>query len=240
MTLCLVHTRNVPSMGEQLIMATDSLITGGFDYPHGTKLLLFQRKDCALCWEGDTFFSYCFCENIRNDIDYSDYLSTEGSDLHGPLKRIVMIANDLWGANQRDKNSNYHNAEFSFIFAGYSYRLKKILAWHVQQDDHRDFRSIEIPELSKPKFIGTEDARKAAEKLVESCAISPYQALVRIIDENKYRNVGGIPQIVTIDRRGVEPIGILKQNRRYLFGRELNSGGHFTKIRYINYDGADL
>jgi hypothetical protein len=59
-------------------------------------------------------------------------------------------------------------------------------------------------------------------------------------EDTKIRDVGGIPQLVTIDSSGLKVLGVVKDGERHIFGRKLASTGHRTKVRYVSYDGTDL
>jgi|ERR1700733_1104605 hypothetical protein len=72
-------------------MACDSLISGGYRYPFGTKLMLFARKDCALAWEGGTSYTYSFAVHAKTDIDWSDKLSQD-ADIDAICRRFVAMA----------------------------------------------------------------------------------------------------------------------------------------------------
>ncbi|PLS87233.1 MAG: hypothetical protein CYG60_02970 [Actinobacteria bacterium] len=223
--------------GDQLVLATDSLITGGFEYPHGTKLLVLDRGDCGLCWEGSTAFTYSFTENARVDIDFSDSLNSNDKPLIVLAKRITKVFNDLWQANLNDSSSMFKDEEFSFIFGGYCPNLKRIQSWHIRRKDNLRGFSPEERRLSlgKPCFVGS-GAVYARAIFQREPGISPYQVLLRVIEDDSVRDVGGIPQLVTIDENGVEVVGVIKDGARYLFGRRLNSTGHKTKVKFIPYD----
>ena len=240
MTLCVAWRRCVNSE-DQLVLATDSLITGGLEYPHGTKLMVFGRGDCGLCWEGSTAFTYSFAENARVDIDFSDSLGISHKPLFVVARRITKVFNSLWRANLDDPSSVFKNDELSFLFGGYCPKFKEVQSWHISQNDRLEGFSPKRRRISvgNPCFTGSgkDHARAIFNSEPE---LSPYHVLLRVIEDSNVRDVGGIPQLVTIDRTGLEVIGIVKDDERYLFGRKLTSTGHKTKVRYISYDGTDL
>lgn len=240
MTLCVAWKRRVNSQ-DQLVLATDSMITGGLEYPHGTKLLVFGRGDCGLCWEGSTTFTYSFAENARVDIDLSDSLSISDKPLFIVARRLTKVFNTLWQANLNDSSSLFKTEKFSFLFGGYCPTYKEIQFWHIKQKEQSQGFSSEKRRLDygKPYFIGSGGDSARAIRDRES-DISPYQVLLRIIEDSSIRDVGGVPQLVTIDHTGLKVIGVVKDDERYVFGRKLASTGHKTKARYISYDGSEL
>ncbi len=229
MTLCAAWIRN-----NQLIFATDSVITGGYTYPHGTKLITFGRNDCALCWEGDTSFTYSFAENARIDVEFSDHLCTRETPLIAVAKRITKVFNQLWKANLEDTQSVFHQARLSFFFGGYCPSYQKIVLWHIKQVGAEGYFRAAFQTLRQPLFAGS--GREMALKICrQNPGFSPYQVLLQVLEDRSVTDVGGIPQVIVFDEQGAEIIGIVKDNQRYLFGRELDSRGHRAKIRYIPY-----
>jgi hypothetical protein len=233
MTLCVTWRRNLPTIGLQVLLATDSMITGGFDYSYGAKLFPFARNDCAMCWEGEAFFPYTMISNIRNDIDYSDFLSGSAVDILAVAERSLTIINQLWRANLDDLNSCCKDDSFSFLFAGYSYRLQQVKAWHITRTQLRELFELREIDLANPYFIG-DGAVLARKTLAQNAEMLPQQVLQSVIENTDVREVGGKPQFLSIDRRGVEVIGIYVNGTRYLFGKELHSSGHLSKVRYIS------
>ncbi len=241
MTLCVAWVRDIPNVGPQLVLATDSRITGGLKYDHGAKLSVFNRRDCAICWHGATTFAYSFIGNARNDIDFSDALSTRATGIGAVAKRLIDVFNHLWQANLDDAESMFHDDEIGFIFGGYDYQLHEVQAWLMEQDPANKrlltLRKIAPEGLVRGVFVGS--GAGAAVALVPK-ARDHFDVLIKVIDDEAVHDVGGMPQVVTVDRRGSEAIGIEKDGRRYLFGKLVNSSGHWTQTRYIDYAGAQL
>lgn len=233
MTLCVAWIKEYES-GSGLVLATDSMITGGYTYPYGTKLMVFSRNDCALCWEGDTSFTYSFTENARVDVEFSDHLCTQETPLVAVVRRITKVFNQLWGANLQDKNSVFHNAQLSFFFGGYCPSFKKVVLWHIRQYGREGYFKAQFRDLHQPLFAGS-GRERAREILHSGSGISPYRVLLQLLEDTSILDVGGIPQLVTIDGAGAEIIGVVKDGERYLFGRRLDSSGHRAKIRYVSY-----
>ena len=75
MTLCTAHIRQVNDT-EELVFATDSCLTGGEKWKHGIKLFELPRKDCLLCFAGDTFRAYPLVLNMVSSIHLDKYLQS--------------------------------------------------------------------------------------------------------------------------------------------------------------------
>ena len=238
MTLCAAWTKEYDT-GSRLILATDSLITGGYTYPYGTKLMVFSRNDCALGWEGDTSFTYSFAENARVDVEFSDHLCTRETPLVAVARRITKVFNQLWKANLEDKDSVFHTARLSFVFGGYCPSFKKVVLWHICQYGPEGYFKAQFSRLRQPLFTGSgSDLARAISG--GSPGISPYRVLLQMLEDTAIPDVGGIPQIVTIDHNGAESVGVVKAGDRYLFGRRLDSRGHRAKIRYVPYHNDEF
>lgn len=238
MTLCAAWIKEEKT-GRRLILATDSVITGGYRYPYGTKLMVFSRNDCALCWEGDTSFTYSFAENARVDVEFSDHLCTRETPLVAVARRITKVFNQLWKANLEDQNSVFHNARLSFVFGGYCPSFKKVVLWHIRQYGQEGYFKAQFSRLHQPLFTGS-GGELAQEIAGNNPGISPYRVLIQMLEDPAIPDVGGIPQIVTIDHNGAEIVGVIKGGERYLFGRRLDSRGHRAKIRYVSYHNDEI
>lgn len=232
MTLCVVWKDLLPDASDRLVMACDSLITGGYRYPFGTKLMLFERKDCALAWEGGTSYTYSFAVHAKTDIDWSDKLSSD-ADIDAVCRRIVAVFNEMWSAAMRDKGNQLRDESFSFLFGGYSARLFRCKAWHILRNPDDVFSARELS-LDRPTFIGS--GQPAAQELLDqNLNATPYAVLRHVIDDPAIGDVGGVPQAYVMSSRGGYPVGTLKNDERYAFGRRVLSSGHRNLIRYVPY-----
>ena len=57
MTLVLAWTRK-RGASEELVLASDSRLTGGFRFDEAPKLFPFPRGDCAMAFTGGSYFAY--------------------------------------------------------------------------------------------------------------------------------------------------------------------------------------
>lgn len=167
-------------------------------------------------------------------MEFSDHLCTQETPLVAVARRITKVFNQLWQANLEDKKSVFHTARLSFFFGGYCPSFKKVVLWHIRQYGRESYFKSHYHDLHQPLFIGSGRVQ-AREISRRNSGLSPYQVLLQILEDTGHPDVGGIPQIVTIDENGAEIIGIAKDGERYLFGRKLNSRGHKAKVRYVSY-----
>jgi hypothetical protein len=231
-TLCVIWRDLLPNASDRLVIACDSLISGGYRYPFGTKLSLFERKDCALAWEGSTSYTYSFAFHAKTDIDWSDQLSHE-ADIDAICRRMVVIFNEMWSAAMRTKDNMYRDEQFSFLFGGYTERLSRHRAWHITKDEEGVFSARELG-LEHPTFVGS--GQQAAQAILDRAPeTTPYSVLRQVIDDPNSDDVGGVPQAYVITSTDRYPIGTVKDGERYVFGRRVMSSGHRAKIQYVPY-----
>lgn len=246
MTLVAAWTRDLSHIGPQVVLAADSLIRGGFAYPHATKLMAFNRRgDCVLGWAGDVALGYTFALNAANAIEYADALSGRGTDVEAVMRMAESVFSDLWAANLNDPGSVYKDVELEFLLCAYSHRAHSenraaglwppTKVWHIRR--HGDERYVGTQVTQFPYFIGS-GATEANARMRVTPVPAPYAVLKEMIDDGD-DEVGGYPQVVTVDRRGIEAIAVECEGMRHLFGRPLPSGyvGH---TRTIACDGSDL
>jgi hypothetical protein len=231
-TLCAVWKDELPNAGERLVFACDSLITGAYRYPFGTKLILFDRRDCALAWEGGTSYTYSFAVHAKTDIDWSDKLSGHAG-IDAVCRRIVVVFNEMWAAAMRDKDNMLRDEEFSFLFGGYAKKVARCRAWHIARESGGLFSATELS-LNEPTFIGS-GAPAAREVLSRNPHNTPYSVLRQLIDDSSEYAVGGVPQAYVMSSSSCYPVGTVKNGERYVFGRRVLSSGHHEHIRYVSY-----
>lgn len=219
----------------------DSIITGGLAFPHTPKIMTFARRQhTVLCWEGDLPFTQTFTSSAINDVDSSDTLISSRIPLVAVAKRLAKVFTKLWYGSLNDQDSQYRDAEFSFIVAGYCPVLTEIDFYHLKQDwnqwkiiEHR--RTIR----STSVYLFGSGRTKAREILSLNPNYSPYQVLKSMIEDPEVTDVGGVPQLVTVDHQGAKALGIIKNGERYLYGHPLHSGGH-RNLHCVQYEDNEF
>lgn len=94
MTLCTAYIRQANDSHE-LIFATDSCLTGGEKWKHGIKLFELPRKDCLLCFAGNTFRAYPLVLNLISSIRFDKYLQSPASKLEEVLDYLSDLFTEL-------------------------------------------------------------------------------------------------------------------------------------------------
>ena len=86
MTLCIAWIRQEQDDNKELVFATDSCLTGsGEVWKHGVKLFELPRKDCLLCFAGETDKAYPLILNLISSIKFDQKVINQHTDLRQVL-----------------------------------------------------------------------------------------------------------------------------------------------------------
>lgn len=80
MALCAAWIRHT-STDQELIFATDSCLSAGERWEAGVKLFELPRKDCFICFAGETSRAYPMLLNLIHSLEASPALKNPQSDL---------------------------------------------------------------------------------------------------------------------------------------------------------------
>jgi hypothetical protein len=58
MTICVAWIKSTGKNNEELLIASDSRLRSGLAWDCCPKIITLPRTDCAICFEGDTTYSY--------------------------------------------------------------------------------------------------------------------------------------------------------------------------------------
>lgn len=99
MTLCTAYIRQVGDT-EELVFATDCCLSGGERWHSGVKLFELPRKDCLICFAGETARTYPLILNLISSIKFDEDLSNPSTDIHDILEYVVQLftnlCNSIW------------------------------------------------------------------------------------------------------------------------------------------------
>lgn len=235
MTLGMAWVRNLGSIRE-LVVASDSRLSGGQFWDANPKIMLLPRTDCVLSFAGSTFDAYPLMLQAFNAIETFTKLksrATDLADLKGHLLRVFnrsreFISNLPPGQNIPDP------ADATFMLAGYSWRAKQFLIWKLHFDlciKKYTFRPTHAwqgqeGEAKLIAFVGDEEpVREAKKQLVEklrdkdrlTCGglnMEPFEVLRDVIRSQAFPSVGGAPQLVKVyEHMNTHPFGIYWPDR---------------------------
>lgn len=231
MTLGISWVRAVGNVRE-LLIASDSRLSGGQFWDGNPKIMLLPRSDAVLSFAGNTNDAYPLMLQTFNAVKMHPPAESRAMDiaeLKGHLVRVLnrsreFISHLPHGVTRPD------DPEASFLLSGYSWKTKQFHVWTLYFDqliDRFTFRpthqwSGQEPEAYKLiSFVGDDEAvAEAKNRLVEmlrergklernSLDMEPFEILRDIIRENRFASVGGPIQLVKIyEHANAIPIGV--------------------------------
>ncbi|MCD4671257.1 MAG: hypothetical protein K8R77_01225, partial [Anaerolineaceae bacterium] len=125
MTLCIAWIRQDGDKRE-LVMATDSRLTGGESWDSGVKLFELPRQDCLLCFAGATARAYPLILNTISSLKFDKQLASPHTDIHEVLEYLIQLFSGLVAEiREAVGNSDEIRAEAEFLFGGWSWKKQQ-------------------------------------------------------------------------------------------------------------------
>jgi hypothetical protein len=264
MTLCIAWIRETPD-SEELVFATDSVLTGGEKWNHGVKLFELPRTDCLLCFAGETYRAYPLILNLISTIKHNDELRNPSLDIQDVLYGIVDIFTELVNSIfDKPKGGDTHiGGEAKFLFGGWSWKESRFRIWRINYStDAKAFLPVEETAIQKSRvciFLGdpeTEEnniAQKAEksykdlliklDKFDEKLDLEPLNVLVDMCRDKTIREVDGALQIGKVYKSGTtEFFGVMWQSVK---GKPTFLGKIYDKynkprVRYFDPDACQI
>jgi len=263
MTLCTAWVRQLNNTDE-LVFATDSTLTGGEKWDHGIKLFELPRKDCLLCFAGQTGRAYPLILNLVSSLQFNKQLENPETSISEILNHVSELFTSLIKtvvSEIRDENIHELRGSARFLFGGWCWQTNSFRIWKLYySQDAEGFLFDELTnDTNKTRFytfLGgaaidfEEEARKRfktillEEDLVDSkLDMEPLRVLRDIALEPTIREVGGSLQIAKVYKSGKsEFFGIywpsIKGNPCFQ-GREHNEYNK-PSVRYFSPDTFEI
>jgi hypothetical protein len=132
MTLCTAWIRQANDT-EELVFATDSCLTGGEKWKHGIKLFELPRKDCLLCFAGETMRAYPLVLNLVSSIHLDKYLQSPSATLEEVLEFLSELFTKLVKTITEVDKKRIHQERGSaqFLFGGWDWQKGQNGAYRV-------------------------------------------------------------------------------------------------------------
>lgn len=128
MTICAAWIRRV-GLAEELVFCTDSRLRSFGSWDTNPKIFTFNRSDCAICFSGDTVFSYPLMIQLKNAIDANPKMASRFQRLEVFKSNIVKTMNNLL-----KYKSDYEAPAVDFILGGYCWFRKTFQIWKIQYE----------------------------------------------------------------------------------------------------------
>lgn len=265
MTLCTAHIRQVNDT-EELVFATDSCLTGGEKWKHGIKLFELPRKDCLLCFAGDTFRAYPLVLNMVSSIHLDNYLQSPSATLEEVLEflseqfteLVSKIVSEIPGENIHELRGSAQ-----FLFGGWDWQqgangafrvwklyyneaLEGFVFDELTNNGKRVFytfignASIDVVQEAKDRY---NKLRFDEDKQDDNLDMEPIRVLSDISLDKSIREVDGSLQIAKVYKSNrTEFFGVYWESSKGIpcfQGREYNEINK-PLVRYFNPDTFEI
>ena len=251
MTLTIAWVRKVDDTKE-LVVASDSRLTGGMAWDGCPKIMMLPRGDCLLAFGGPTYFAYPLMLQFRNWVELDPRARSRERDIVTLKKRMRLMFMDMRShiSSLPRGQLDAEPYDFDLIFGGWSWRSLEFRLWSFQwAEAEKVFNfapagsSLRVSQHHPTVFAGTraatEDARDRIIALLRERGrfqtpyydMEPFEVLRDIIREGRYPDVGGAPQLAKIYQHGnTQPFAVSwrsqgeTQPRVTILGRPLFAG----------------
>jgi hypothetical protein len=235
MTLGMAWVRSIGGIRE-LIVASDSRLSGGQFWDANPKIMLLPRSDCVISFAGDTYDSYPLMLQAYNAVLMFNAASNRSLDLTQLKGHLIRVFNQSRRfITHLPTGQDYPTPpDVSFMLAGYSWRSKVFRIWKFYYDHH--FRKFTFrptspwtgagqeeklitfvgdgPAIGEAKTLLIDVLREKNRLTSGGLNMEPFGVLRHIIRSQKYPSVGGPPQLVKIyEHMNAVPVGVYWPNK---------------------------
>ncbi|MBL7780493.1 MAG: hypothetical protein JNM22_04680 [Saprospiraceae bacterium] len=262
MTLCVSWIRQVKNR-QELVFATDTVLTGGERWDKGVKLFEMPRKDALLCFTGSTIRAYPLVLNLISSISYDQHLNSPMASLDDVVVHLTELFSKLIRTiTEVDGMVHEARAEARFLFGGWDWEMEAFRVWAINYEaTSESFLATELTGNEKQTsfytFVGEANgvdieqvAKKKFNQLLldedkvhQKLDMEPLKILKQIALDEEVREVGGSLQIAKVYKSNrTEFFGIFWQSSKgvpFFQGREYSN---VTKpqVRYLNPDTFEI
>lgn len=217
MTLCVSWIRKSEDNNDELIFATDSCLSGGIRWKHGVKLFELSRKDCLICFAGETDRTYPLILNLISSIKFDKHLSNTHTDIGEVLDYLSNLFTNLCNNISDYGNQTFHSAlgDFEFLFGGWSWIDSQFKLWilnynfeaksfvHDSVGEEGMFYAFIGDELEKAQTALEEEMANNRKILSKEFDYEPLKVLLYMIRDTSYSTIDGAIQIAKIHPPGI-------------------------------------
>jgi len=262
MTLCTAWIRQTGDT-EELIFATDSVLTGGEVWKQGIKLFELPRKDCLICFAGRTERAYPLVLNLISSLQMDKYLQSTQASIAEVIEFVAeMFTKLVKTIDDLPRGTNIHevSAEAKFLFGGWDWKQDSFRVWKLYYSE--DVEGFIFDELTRRgdfrfhSFLGDpapEVEQRANDnltlmlidrnKLNARLDTEPIEVLRQIANDPSVRAVDGSLQIAKVYKSSrTEFFGIYwpsSEGKPHFQGREYNETQK-PLVRYFDPDSFEL
>jgi hypothetical protein len=236
MTLGMAWVRSIGGIKE-LVVASDSRLSGGQFWDANPKIMLLPRTDCVISFSGDTHDTYPLMMQAYNSIMMFPAAANRSLDLTQLKGHIIRVFNHsrTFITHPPRGQDDPDPPDAFFMLAGYSWRLKAFRIWKFYYDRHfkrfsfrptsswtgsgQEEKMITFvgggPAIAEAKALIVENLRKRNRLTSGGLNMEPFDALRDVIRSEKFPSVGGPPQMVKIyEHINTVPLGVYWPDRK--------------------------
>lgn len=215
MTICAAWVRKL-GKHEELLLASDSRLSGGRTIDYCPKLLVLPRLDCAVCFAGSTDLAFPLMLQLALATEAHPPSLKRVLDLRPFVTHAVKIFNSMAGAI-RTTTPEMKKPDVSFIIGGYSWKRKRFEIYTIR---YSSIQNRFIPQLAKPRpegigrvvFAGDvkQQAERAFFELVRerhpdpghrSIDMEPFEVIRDMLrSAGPHDSIGGAPQMAKVNQ----------------------------------------
>jgi hypothetical protein len=223
MTLSISWVRNVANT-QELIFATDSRLRAGYAWDCCPKILLLPRSDSAICFAGDTMYTYPMMLQMQAAIGMYPKSRSRAMDLYDMRHHTLEVFNGMrdYIHDLPKGTKEPESPDAFFILGGYSWQKNGFAIWLLHYDSSLKaftFRPSSPWQGGDGKKVialagdYTLEAKERLRQILKSRGkigiggfdMEPFEVLRDMLREGeaspkKYPLIGGPPQIVKIYR----------------------------------------
>lgn len=256
MTLCVSWIRKVNN-NEELIFATDSCLSGGERWHSGVKLFELPRKDCLICFAGETNRTYPLILNLISSIKFDEHLLNTNTDTVEVLEYLSTLFTSLCNSITGYAPQTFEEAlgEFEFLFGGWSWKQSKFKLWklkykfetsafvHDEVDDNEMFFEFIGDETAKAEELLQEEIKNNGKIFARNFDMEPFKVLLSMIRNDEYTTIDGAIQIAKIHPPGsTEFFGVLWPSidgKKTFLGKDVSFENN-PAVNFIDPDTATI
>lgn len=208
----------VQTSGErrELVVATDSRLSGGKTWDCGPKIFSLPRSDSLISFAGETDYAYPLMTQMASAIEqYPRSRSREMDITHMKGHTLRVFNRMIQDVDNLPNSQESVLPEAAFILSGYSWKHQRFYIWSLVYDEHNGqytyhsavpwdgvdgFKMIRFAgdhiDVVKDKLVEKLRSKNKLEE--EGFDFEPLSVLVEMIRDDSYRSIGGPPQVMKV------------------------------------------
>ncbi|GGF66889.1 hypothetical protein GCM10011332_21250 [Terasakiella brassicae] len=241
MTISIAWIRKLPD-GEELIFASDSRLSGGYQWDTAQKIFPLAGINAVISFAGDCDLAIPLVHQIKSSCENYGQFRDGSVDIHEVKGHILRIINDMRKnfAHAAPGVLEEMDKKTKILLGGFSFQKKRLVFWRLSHN-----RSIgEFAAENPTKWHKAYDSRKLfvfcgdhydefhknlalkswGDDSIEYFDKEPLEVLIDMLQSEEYNAIGGSPQMVKVyEHRNFLPFAFKwntsKGMKVHLFGR---------------------